>query len=426
MQRRFSERKKEMLAECEVSTKVFAGMMTRLNAFAQPFIDSLARREQKEHTQAYLSGLLSDLERKNTESIAYRHNQDRRDLQHFIGGSAWDHQPLLTELARQVGSEIAEPGGVIVFDPSGFPKKGKASVGVARQWLGRLGKVDNGQVAVYMGYTSRSEHALVNERLFLPREWTRDKARCRKCGVPSDIRFQTRHELAFEMLDEQAEHLPHTWIAGDVEMGRSTAFRRGLRAREEQYLLAVPSNTGVRDLAAPLPAYGGRGAKPKQAFQNVTRWRKSRKESEWEQVNVRDGEKGGLVVEILKTRVQAKTERKRGVVTAELLVVIRYKKDGEKVLTHDYYMSNAPADTPVEELARVAKAEHRIEECIKRGKSEAGLADYEVRTWRGWHHHQTLSLLATWFLILESRRGKKIHPSDHGTASTPGSGEVAA
>ena len=112
--------------------------------------------------------------------------------------------------------------------------------------------------------------------------------------------------------------------------------------------------------------------------------------------------------------------------TEELLVVIRYKKVGEKVLTHDYYISNAPADTPVDELARVAKAEHRIEECIKRGKSEAGLADYEVRTWRGWHHHQALSLIATWFLLLESRRGKKIHPGDDGAASTQGSGEVAA
>lgn len=426
MERRFSARKKEMLAECEVSSKVFTGMMTRLHEFAQPFADLLARREQKEHTQTYLSGLLSDLERKNTESIAYRHDQDRRDLQHFIGESAWDQQPLLSELARQVGEEIGEPDGVIVFDPSGFPKKGKASVGVARQWLGRLGKVDNGQVAVYMGYTSRTEHALVNERLFLPREWTRDKARCRKCGVPKDIRFQTRHELAFEMLAEQGEYLPHTWIAGDVEMGRSTAFRRGLRAREEQYLLAVPNNTGVRDLAAPLPPYLGRGAKPKQPFQNVTRWRESRKESDWVRVNVRDGEKGPLVVEILKARVQAKTERKRGAVTEELLVVIRYKKVGEKALTHDYYMSNAAADTSVAELARVAKAEHRIEECIKRGKSEAGLADYEVRTWRGWHHHQALSLLATWFLLLESRRGKKIHPGDHRAASTQGSSEVAA
>jgi SRSO17 transposase len=106
-----------------------------------------------------MSGLISDLERKNVESIAYNHDQDRRNLQHFIGCAEWDHQPLLMELARQVGQELGEDDGVIVFDPSGFPKQGKKSVGVARQWCGRLGKVDNCQVAVYMAYVSRKDHS---------------------------------------------------------------------------------------------------------------------------------------------------------------------------------------------------------------------------------------------------------------------------
>ncbi len=276
-----------------------------------------------------------------------------------------------------------------------------------------------------MGYAARAEHALVNERLFLPRKWTRDRRRRKKCGVPKEIRFQTRHHLALNMLDEGGEYLPHTWIAGDTEMGRSTQFRRALRLREEKYLLGVPRNTSVRDLDATPPPYSGRGAYPKQPFQNVTRWRESLPPSAWTRVNVRDGEKGPLVVAVVKTRVQARTERKRGAVTGELLVVTR-SRDEDQQWDYHYYLSNADSTTSVEELARVAKAEHRIEEGIERAKSQAGLADYEVRAWRGWHHHQTLSLIATWFLIQETHRGKKGDPGSDRTTGLRGPGEVAA
>ena len=226
-------------------------------------------------------------------------------------------------------------------------------------------------------------------------------------------------------IQESGGDLPHAWVAGDTEMGRSTAFRRDLRNLDEQYLLAVPANTSVRDLAAPPPPYKGRGARPKPPFQSVSRWRQALAEEAWTRVDVRDGEKGPLVMEIAKTRVQARTEGGRGKVTEELLVVTR-TADEDGLPKHDYYLSNAPPDTSLEELARVAKAEHRIEECIERGKSEAGLADYEVRTWNGWHHHQTLSLIATWFLVQETRRGKKIHPGDHGAANPQRTREAAA
>jgi SRSO17 transposase len=145
---RYRLRKQQLLDECEVPPEVFAGGIERLAEFARPFADRLVRQEQKDHAQTYLAGLVSDLEHKNAESIAYRHDQDRHGLQHFVGSPTWDHGPLVAELANQVGREIGTPDGVIVFDPSGFAKKGDASVGVQRQWLGRLGKVDNGQVGV--------------------------------------------------------------------------------------------------------------------------------------------------------------------------------------------------------------------------------------------------------------------------------------
>jgi SRSO17 transposase len=425
MERRFEVRRREMLEECHVPPEVFEAMKERLEEFAQPFVNCLWRSEQKQHAQTYLSGLLSDLKRKNGESIAYRHDQDRRGLERFIGWSPWDHRPLVRELVQQVGREIGRPEGVIVFDPSGVQKKGDKSVAVGKQYLGRLGKIENCQVGIYMGYVSAEEHALVDMRLYLPKEWAKDKARRKAAGVPKEIRFQTRQELALEMLRDRGVVLPHAWVAGDDEMGRCTRFRRELRALGESYLLAVPSNTNVRDLEGQPPPYRGRGPRPKVPFRRADQWCASLGDDAWTRVDVRDGEKGPLVVEIAKTPVVARTQRSRTNAAAELLVVIRSAERDGKV-KHDYYLSNADPQTSVVEFARVAKAEHRIEECLERAKSEAGLADYETRTWAGWHHHQTLSLIATWFLTQEARLGKKMGAGDHGAAGCRRAGDAAA
>jgi len=285
-------------------------------------------------------------------------------------------------------------------------------VGVARQWCGRYGKIDNCQVGIYLGYVSRREHALVDVRLYLNKDWAKDKARRKKCGVPREIRFQTRHALALEMLAEHGATLPHAWIAGDDEMGRSSAFRRDLRALGEQYLLAVPSNTLVRDLEAEAPEYAGRGRRPQAPFVRVDRWREALPKDAWTTIDVRDGARGPLVVQGVKVRVQAKSDRRRNG-PEEILVILR-EEQSDGTMKYDYYLSNAVPETALAEFARVAKAEHRIEECLGRAKSDAGLAQYQVRNWIGWHHHQTLSLLATWFLTQEDRRGKKIHTGSHG------------
>ena len=330
--------------------------------------------------------------------------------------SDWDHGPLRDELVSQVGNTLGEEDGVIVFDPSGFPKSGRESVGTARQWCGRLGKVDNCQVAIYMGYVSCHEHALIDTRLYLPKEWAQDKLRRKKAGVPKEIRYRTRHQLCLEMLKAHGEKLPHTWIAGDDEMGRPYWFRRRLDRLNERYLLAVPSNTLIRDLQVDPPPYAGRGRHPKRPWTRVDKWIASQPDEYWTEIDVRDGAKGPLVVEVIKCRVVARTD-KRQEGHEEVLVVIRYRdRDDGKVIKTDYYLSNAAPQTEMAEFARVAKAEHRIEECIQRAKSEAGLADYEVRNWKGWHHHQILSLIATWFLVSEARRGKKMDARNHRSA----------
>ena len=383
----------------------------------EPFVENLVRREQCEHARTLVQGLLSDVKHKNVESIAYRFGQHRMPLQWFVGKSDWDHEPLRDELVRQVGQQLGEEDGVIVFDPSGFPKSGRDSVGVARQWCGRLGKVDNCQVAIYMGYVSSKEHALVDTRLFLPKEWTKDKKRRAKAGVPKAIRYRTRHQLCLTMLDRHGDKLPHAWITGDDEMGRPYWFRRRLNRLGEQYLLAVPSNTQIRDLEVAPPEYGGRGRYPKRPWIRVDQWLEKLGKEDWLRVDVRDGSKGPLVVEVAKRRVVARTE-KRQEGHEEVLVVTRFReRDTRRVVQTDYYLSNANPDTSKAEFARAAKAEHRVEECIQRAKSEAGLADYEVRNWKGWHHHQILSLIATWFLVTEARRGKKMDAGDHGSTN---------
>lgn len=415
MERRFEVRKQEILNEAKIKPAVSNKMLERLKTFSNPFIECLKRPEPREYAQFYMGGLLSDLKRKNVESIAYRYDLERQNLQRFVGWAPWDHIPLLEELAKQVGINIGEEDAVIVFDPSGFKKCGNDSVGVQRQWLGRLGKIDNGQVGIYMGYASRIEHALVDVRLYLPKDWVKDKARRKKCGIPKSVRFQTRHELALDMLQTNGPFLPHQWVAGDDEMGRSSSFRRRLDALGEHYLLDIPSDTNIRDLAVPTPSYGGHGRPCKQPFQRVDQWSVSQSAGPWTCINVRDGDKGPLKLEIATTRVIARTERGRGDAGEELLVVTRCLDENKKV-KYDYHLSNAPSETPLETLARVVKAEHRIEDSLKRSKSEVGLADYEVRTWAGWYHHQTLSLIASWFLIQEVRRGKKIYSRHYGSS----------
>lgn len=425
MDRRFAARRDKLLADAHVDPAILRGLLPRLERFLDPFVALLQRREQTQHARHYVAGLLSNLEYKNVESIAYLHDQEREPLQQFIGQSPWDHHTWISELTRQVGEQLGCPDGVLVFDPSAFPKKGQASVGVQRQWCGRLGKIDNCQVGIYLAYVGSREHALVDVRLYLPKEWAHDKKRRQQAGVPRSVRFRTRHELALEMLDQRGGLLPHAWISGDDEMGRCSWFRQQLRSRGECYLLAVPSNTSVRDWAAPTPSPSASGRRRRVPFVRVDRWCAALAESAWQTVEVREGEKGPVVVQVAWTLVQARTEGRVSEV-AELLVVFR-ERQGDGSSKHDYLLSNAALTTPLAEFARVFKTQHRVEECLQRAKGEAGLGDYEVRTWLGWYHHQALALTATWFLTVEAGRGKKMDTGVDGeSVAEVDSGSVAA
>ncbi len=427
----WAQRKEELLRDCIVSPDVFTQMMDRLGDFVVPYQHALEAEAGGCHVHRYLQGLLSHVDRKNAEKIAALVAVDRQVLQDFIGTAPWDHRPLITVLVGQVAERLGEPDGIIAFDPSSFPKRGTHSVGVKRQWCGHRGKVDNCQVGVFMGYVCRHDHALLDFRLSLPEDWARDKQRRQACHVPPEVRSQTRHEQCLEMLDAWGEQVPHGWVTGDDELGHHTRFRHDLRKRGERYVLGVPCTTTIRDLEAPLPAYAGRGRRPKAPWQAVTDWRQGLDAEGWTHLRVRDGEKGPVEIEMVRRRVQTRIERKR-TGPEEWLVVTRQPLSDDRTLgprasrdatdqdarhRYQYYLTPACVsaveweEPSLLELARVIKAGACIEASFKRGKGEVGMDAYQARTWQGWHHHMALSLLAVWFLIGETHRGQQVTPA---------------
>jgi SRSO17 transposase len=427
----WAQRQEELLRDCTVSPDVFDSMVDRLREFVVPYQHALETEASQRHVHLYLQGLLSHVPRKNAEQIAALVDVERLVMQDFIGTAPWDHRPLVRVLVGQVVERLGEPDGIIAFDPSSFPKRGRHSVGVKRQWCSHRGKVDNCQVGVYMGYVSRHEHALLDFRLSLPKEWARNQQRRQVCHVPEEVEYHTRQEQCLEMLDLWSAHVPHGWVTGDDELGRHTWFRQALRERGERYVLGVPCNTTIRDLEAPWPVYQGRGRPPQAPWQSVRAWRQSLTADAWTPLTVRDGEKGPVGIEMVRRRVQTRLERQR-TGPAEWLVVTRCPladvgtveghasldaRDQDARYGYRYYLTptcvaNRELEEPsLREVARVIKAGTCIEASFKRGKGEVGMDEYQVRTWQGWHHHMALSLIAVWFLIGETHRGQQVTPA---------------
>jgi SRSO17 transposase len=391
-----------LLADAEVSAADVSGCHRRLHAFWQRYCPRFYRVEQHQLALVVLQGKLSNLQRKTSEPIAALAGRHRKPVQHFVGAGGWDDEGVMAELRRHVAQECADPDAVLVLDPSAFPKSGAGSCGVTRQWCGRLGKVENCQVGVFLTYVTAHGYAPLDRQLYLPREWAEDPPRREAAHVPEEVAFQESWRIGLRLLDRSGGDAPFGWVAGDDAFGRASAFRSELRGRRLRYVLDVPANTLIRDLGeAPAP---GRRVPP---WRRADAWAQAQPASRWRRLVRGDGAKGPKVVRAVEAWVQTKDED--GCVgPRERLVVIRSVAAEPRVW---YTLSNARADVP---LARVVEAQgrrHGVEEVLQAGKGEVGLAHYEVRSWVGWHHHMTLSLLALWFLILEKRRlGKKRRP----------------
>jgi SRSO17 transposase len=403
-----------LLADAEVSAVQVSGCRRHLESFLKRYLPRFYRVEQHELARVVLQGKLSSLERKTSEPIAYQAGRQRKPVQHFVGAGCWDDESVMAELRQHVAEELADLDAVLVLDPSAFPKSGYDSCGVARQWCGRLGKIENCQIGVFLGYVSNAGQALVDRQIYLPRDWAEDPERREKTHVPESVPFQESWRIGLSLIDRSGPDLPFAWVAGDDEFGRCAAFRAELRYRRLQYVLDVPCNTQMRDLGE-IPESG----RQRPPWRRVDGWAQAQPKSRWRKIRLGAGSKGPKVVWALEAWVQTKDED--GCVgPRERLVVIRTLDRESRCW---YTLSNAVAENP---LARVVQAHghrHGAEELFGIGKGEVGLAHYEVRSWVGWHHHMTLSILALWFLQLERNRLGGENP---GLDEATGAGDLRA
>lgn len=376
--------------ETEVAAGDLAGIQERLDAFLVPFQQLFPRAEHREHAAIYVNGRLRNLPRRTTEPIAIESGKKRRPLQHFVGAGKWGDEPLRKEVCDQVAAEMGSVDGVLIVDGSGFQKTGPDSVGTQRQWCGRLGKEEQCQVGEFLVYASSGSIALVDCELYLPKTWADDKARRKKCHVPKHVTFKTGWQLAEQMVLDRGKLLPHRWIVGDENYGRPTEFRDRLHGHGEQYMLEVHGDAKVR------LARGG-------AWTTADAWANSLPRSAWESFRVRDGEKGPIEVRAVKARVYTPRARGKSPERPEILVVVRNERDSK---SWTYLASDTR--TKLRELVRVGSCRHGIEQVLNMAKGDVGLDEYELRSWVGWHHHMTLSIISLWFLVCEHRRLKKM------------------
>jgi SRSO17 transposase len=418
------------------------------------------RPNQRPWAEVYLRGLLTaDVPRKNIEAMVLRllgagpdADNQVRAAQYFISQGAWDDAAVLAAHQRLVDQTLGEDDGVLLLDGSDVPKQGTHSVGVIRQWCGATGKRDNCQAGVYLGYASRQGYTLLDRRLYLPEAWFTDAYRARwvACGIPDETVFQTKHALAAALVDEVMgeRRVRARWVVGDEGFGNSPALLDRVAAHALWYLAEVPCTWLVWPLTEPdgtprlapwtwvPPLASARGRPPTVARLHpdspprvpVDAWAAQVPADRWQRYRILEGSKGPLVAEFVTVRAVQARDGLPG--PESWLVIRRTLATATEPPVYKYYLSNAPAETPEAALVRVSGLRWPIESCFTEGKSEVGLDHYEVRTWRGWHHHLTLVILAHFFLtrlvLMLNRREGGLRPggasAGAGGAAGTGSG----
>jgi SRSO17 transposase len=370
------------------------------------------RRAQREGADKSLRGLLLEIPRKSSEPLVLAlegaNAKAVRTLPWFSSEGTWDDEALRHRHWQEVDPWLGEDDGVLTLDGSDFLKQGQASVGVKRQYCGEVGKRANCQAGVYLGYASRQGYTLLDRRLYLPQEWVadeRDAERRRRCGVPAALTFKTKPTLGWEMMQavHQASTLRARWVTCDEAFGRDTSLLDHIDGIGLWYFAEVPHDTQVwrQRPATAVPPWSGRGRKPTRTRRQageaepeaVARLAASVPADRWVRRTIKEGSQGPLVAQCAALRVIAMREGLPG--PAVWLVLRRNRVPGERKA----YFCHAPADTPLAMLVRLSGMRWPIETCLEDGKQYLGMGDYEVRSWRGWHHHMTLCILAHFFLV---------------------------
>src|SRR4051794_31935802 len=333
-----------LLADAVVTPEQVRGCRDRITDFLRRYLPRFYRAEQRTHATLVIRGLLSGLQRKTCEPIAVEAGVHRKPVQNFVGAGGWDDQAVMAELRGHVREALADPHATLIPDPSGFPKSGTESCGVARQWCGRLGKQDNCQIGVFLAYAAPGGSAPLDRQLYLPEDWAADPDRRSKAHVPKEVAFQEAWRIAIDLRERCHQALPHAWVTGDDEMGRPAPVRAWLRRQGERYVLDVPCNTSVRDLEClrPRRRCAGRGRKREVPFVRVATWAARQPDARWTRLTIRDGERGPLLVDAMTVRVRTKQERRIG--PEERLVVMRTVEAKPQI---HYALSNAGPEVPL-------------------------------------------------------------------------------
>jgi len=405
-----------------------AALADELVAFHAQFQAAFGRIEHRRLGLAYLSGLLSNQTAKSVEPIAltFLDADAVRPLQRFMKSYGWDHAAMEATHQALLAETLAAPDGMLTVDSCEFPKKGTESVGVARQYCGARGKVENCQSGVFVGYTSAKGYGLVASRLYVPARWFADDhaERRQDTRVPPDLPFQTKPQIAQALLAQVAPRFPTTWIGCDAVFGSDWAFLDAVPPGT-CYFASVRATTPVF-LTRPrvrVPRYRGRGRKPTRPrvtprAQPVGALAAS-PACPWTPVVLAEGAKGPIRAEVAALRV---TLARDGLPRASpVWLFLRRLEDGQL----KYAVSNAPADTPLAALCRAATLRWPIEQCFQDGKSQVGMGQYEHRSWPAWHRHMLYVCLALHFLLRLRLRFKKNAGPDAAASAHLAGGSVA-
>lgn len=392
------------------------GLARRFVSFCEMFERhfQVYRKDMSGHARHYLGGLLGRAGRKNLQGIEEDVAQsDYQGMQHFLSDSPWEHAAVMAQVAGEADRELGgHADSALYVDETSFVKKGKASVGVQRQYCGRLGKLENCQVAVFLAQGQGERVAAADFRLFLPEAWVEDAKRCAKAKVPEgERRHRTKTELALEMIQAARDRgSRHAWIGGDEVYGNNDAFTSALEDMGEVFLMDVAANHRVwtSEPRAPQPAGSPRRGRPFSRLEApggmvaVAALADEHFEKNAREMTVRATAKGPLRVRLWAARVWLHDGPK----ARARWLVVREEADGSR----KYSLGNPPADTAWERLAFMQAQRFWIERSFQDAKSELGLADYELRGWTGWHHHVALVCLAQLFTLIERRLAKRSRP----------------
>ncbi len=402
-----------------VEKKDVDGFIEELRGFHGEFSDCFSRSEPRENLFRYMVGQLSELDRKSIEPIALHVQGGKvRSMQTLISDAIWDEEKMLLKYHRLVNEDMGDPKGVLIFDESGFVKKGNNSAGVGRQYCGAVGKVENCQVGVFAAYASPHGYALVDKRLFIPEKWFTDEyaARRKKCNFPESMTFKTKPQLALEMFRELEKHalLPFKYVVADTIYGNSPEFIETLENRVgKTYFVSIPYDTlcWLKQPMTKKKVYQYKGkmrsklvAKPTEKDPiSVKTLAENINDYFWYRRKVSEGTKGPIEYEFTKRQVVLS---KDGLPWKTVWLII--KRTIEENPTYSYYISNAPVSTRLKLFVWLSGIRWAIEQCFEETKTELGMDHYEVRKYPGWNHHILTCMLAHFFLWhLKIKLGEK-------------------